>query len=279
MAELWTTWDLEPLVLGCITVSGLLYAAGLRRLWKSAGRGKGIRVWEAWCFALGWFALVLALISPLHPLGGVLFSAHMIQHEVLILAAAPLLVLGRPMVPFLWALPDGGAQIAGGWTKASWWRAFWRFITRPVAAWLIHAVALWAWHIPVLFESTLHNELMHTLQHVSFFGSALLFWWALLHRGMKRYGMAVLGLFTTALHSGLLGVLLTFANRVWYPSYVDTVGLWGLTPLEDQQIGGLIMWIPAGLIYTAAALALFAGWLRESEERSKLSFDVTGKIA
>ena len=76
-------------------------------------------------------------------------------------------------------------------------------------------------------------------------------------------------MFTTALHSGLLGALLTFANSVWYPAYTDRTTAWGLTPLEDQQIGGLIMWIPAGLVYVAAALALFAGWLRESETRAR----------
>jgi cytochrome c oxidase assembly factor CtaG len=145
----------------------------------------------------------------------------------------------------------------------------WRAITNPLAAWLIHAVALWVWHIPVLFEAVLEREWVHTLQHLSFFLSALLFWWALIH-GRERalgYGAAVLFLFTTALHSGLLGALITFAPNVWYPGYLKTTQTWGLTPLEDQQLGGLIMWIPAGLVYVVAGLALFAGWLRESEAR------------
>jgi cytochrome c oxidase assembly factor CtaG len=81
------------------------------------------------------------------------------------------------------------------------------------------------------------------------------------------YGAAVLYVFTTSIHSGLLGALLTFSRSVWYPSYVGLTTSWGLTPLEDQQLGGLIMWIPAGVLYAIAGLALFAGWLRESESR------------
>jgi len=136
---------------------------------------------------------------------------------------------------------------------------------------MIHAVVLWAWHAPALFQATLDNESVHALQHASFLFSALLFWWAVIH-GRQRalgFGFAVLYMFTTALHSGLLGALLTFANSVWYPGYVERTAAWGLTPLEDQQIGGLIMWIPAGLVYIAAGLALFAGWLRESEARAR----------
>jgi cytochrome c oxidase assembly factor CtaG len=135
---------------------------------------------------------------------------------------------------------------------------------------MIHAVALWTWHIPVLMEAVLHNEFVHAMQHTSFLLSALLFWWALIHgrQSALNYGAAVLYMFTTALHSGLLGALITFANRVWYPAYIDRTAAWGLTALEDQQIGGLIMWVPAGLVYIVAGLALFAGWLSESDKRA-----------
>ena len=107
-------------------------------------------------------------------------------------------------------------------------------------------------------------------QHLSFFISALLFWWALIHgpQGAMGYGAAVLYLFTTSVHSGVLGALITLAGSVWYPSYVGLTSSWGLTPLEDQQLGGLIMWIPAGLVYVVAGLALFAGWLREADVRA-----------
>lgn len=267
--DLVRTWAWEPGVLIPLALSAWLYARGVRKLWRESDTGRGVRRWEAWCYAGGWFALFIALVSPLHPWGRVLFSAHMTQHEVLMLVAAPLLVLGRPLIPFLWALPIAWAREVGSWGKLSAVQSVWRAITNPFAAWAIHAIALWVWHIPALFQATVGSELVHTLQHLSFLLSALLFWWALIHgrQGLMGYGAATLYMFTTSVHSGLLGALITFAGDVWYPIYLRTTQSWGLTPLEDQQLGGLIMWIPAGLVYIVAGLALFAGWLRESERR------------
>ena len=185
------------------------------------------------------------------------------------LVAAPLVVLGRPVVAFLWALPVRWARRVGGWGRAGWFQRGWRGLTNPLAAWGLHALALWVWHVPALFEATLRSDLVHTAQHVSFLGSALLFWWALVHgpRGLMGYGAAVLYLFTTSVHSGVLGALITFAGSVLYPAYTEMTESWGLTAIEDQQLGGLIMWVPAGVIYIVAGLALCAGWMRESERK------------
>jgi putative membrane protein len=267
--ELLRAWSFEPGVVIPILLSALLYARGALRLGKASPAST--RKIDIYCFAAGWVALAVALVSPIHPWGSVLFSVHMTQHEILMLIAAPLLVLGRPIVPFLWALPKPVAISLASCSKTPVWSCTWRAISNPFVAWSIHAVVLWSWHIPALFQATLDNELVHALQHASFLFSALLFWWAVIH-GRRRalgFGLAVLYMFTTALHSGLLGALITFANRVWYPAYLDRTSAWGLTPLEDQQIGGLIMWVPAGLVYIAAGLALFAGWLRESENRAQ----------
>jgi putative membrane protein len=266
-SELLRAWTFEPGVVIPIIASVFLYSLGVFRLRRASP--KSFRKSDVIYFALGSGALVLALVSPLHAWGSVLFSAHMTQHELLMLVAAPLLVLGRPLVPFLWALPRSWAVSLARWSKVGTWAKTWRTISNPVAAWLIQAIILWAWHAPVLFEATLESESIHALQHASFLFSALLFWWAAIY-GRQRalgFGLAVLYMFTTALHSGLLGALLTFANSVWYPAYATETAAWGLTPLEDQQMGGMIMWIPAGLVYIAAGLALFAGWLRESERR------------
>ena len=263
--DLVRAWSFEPLVVMSLMLSGLLFAIGLHRL-----KRRSIRTWEALCFALGWLALFVALVSPVHAWGRVLFSAHMSQHEILMLVAAPLLVLGRPLIAFLWALPMHWSRRLGNFAKTGAINHVWRTLTIPLVAWLLHAVALWVWHIPVLFEAVLKYESVHTLQHLSFLLSALLFWWALIHgpRGAMGYGAAVLYLFTTSIHSGVLGALLTVAGTAWYPSYIGLTSSWGLTPLEDQQLGGLIMWIPAGLVYLVAGLALFAGWLREADLRA-----------
>lgn len=268
-AELAAAWPFEPLVVIPLILTAWVYARGLRRVWREAGVGHGVRTWEALAFAGGWLTLVVALVSPLHPWGNVLFAAHMTQHELLMLVAAPLLVLGRPVVACLKALPPGRAQELLQWTKPAWVQAVWGTITNPFVAWLVHAVVLWAWHIPALFTAALENEFVHALQHLSFLLSALLFWWAVLH-GRQRamgYGAAVLYLFTTAVHSGLLGALITLAGSVFYPDYVGRTDSWGLTPLEDQQLGGLIMWVAACSLYIVAGLVLFAGWLRSSEQR------------
>jgi cytochrome c oxidase assembly factor CtaG len=137
-------------------------------------------------------------------------------------------------------------------------------------AWGLHAAALWAWHAPALFEAAVVHESVHILQHASFFVTALLFWWSLLSgRDGQRVGLAVLCLFTTALHGGALGALLAMAGQAWYSVYEATAPLWGLTALEDQQLGGLIMWVPAGLVYLGAALALLASWLGAPSSRTQ----------
>jgi putative membrane protein len=266
--DLWRTWGWEPGTLIGLALSAWLYAAGLWRLWRASGVGHGIRRWEAWCFCGGWVTLFIALVSPIHPLGQVLFSAHMTQHELLMLIAAPLLVLGRPVIAFLHALPPRMAGSLGRLSNSAPWRSVWNVVSAPLVAWLVHAVVLWAWHVPVLFQATLHNEWVHAAQHLSFLLTAVLFWWAIIHgqQGVTNYGAGVLYLFTTAIHSGLLGALITFARTVWYPDYGHTQA-WGLSPLEDQQVGGLIMWVPACTVYILAGLAMVAGWLRQSEMR------------
>jgi putative membrane protein len=257
--DLWTAWRFEPGVTIPLVLTALLYLRGAR-VERGATRAQQVSFWA------GWLVLALALVSPLHPLGEVLFSAHMAQHEILMLIAAPLLVVSRPLVPLLWGLPFGWRRAAGRWSKARPVQRVWESITEPFHAWWVHAVALWAWHAPFLFQATLRSDLVHTAQHLSFFLSALLFWWALLYAGGRmNYGAGVLYVFTTGVHTGILGALLTFAPVLWYPAYSSTTLAWGLTPLQDQQLGGLIMWVPAGLVYIVAGLWMFAAWLRESD--------------
>jgi putative membrane protein len=266
--DLWTAWSWDPGIVLPLLAAGWLYAAGLRALWHAAGRGRGVRGRDAAAFALGWLTLVVALVSPLHRLGEALFSAHMIQHELLMAVAAPLLVLGRPLVPFVWALSPAARRAVGRWTGAPAARSTWAVVTHPLTAWGLHAVAIWIWHLPSLYDASVRSELVHALQHASFLGTGLLFWWSVLgasRRGRVGAPWAVLSLFGTALHTTILGALLTFSTRVWYPVYGATTAAWGLTPLEDQQLAGLIMWVPAGLVYLAAALVLLASWLAEPE--------------
>ena len=267
--SVWAMWEFDPLIVFILLTSAIIYTLGLRNLWGSAGVGRGITKGEAAYYALGWLSLAVALVSPVHVLGELLFSMHMTQHEILMLVSAPLIVLGRPFVAAAWALPQRSRGTAGAAVRSPVVNRTWSFISNAAVAWIIHAVALWVWHVPAMFQATLRSDVVHTLQHASFFGTALLFWWAILFgkRGLQSYGAGVLYLFSTMVQSGLLGIFLTLTSRVWYPAYSATAELFGLSPIEDQQIGGLIMWIPAGLVYMFAALVMFSGWLRESERR------------
>jgi len=269
----WTDWSWEPGIVIPLLVSACLYIRGLRLLWDEHV-GRGIRVWEASCFAAGWVITAVALLSPLHAVSEQLFVAHMVQHELLMVVAAPLLVVGRPLVPMLWALPSKTRRAAGRVTRRPILRRIWRFVSVPLVAFVVHGAAIWIWHAPALYQATLTSDFVHALQHLSFFGTALLFWWTVIHGhapgGRARaisFGAAVLLLFGTALHSGALGALLTFSRALWYPAYGSTARAWGLTPIDDQQLAGLVMWIPATLAYLVAALFLFASWLRASEEQ------------
>jgi putative membrane protein len=269
LRELVGAWEFDLPIIIPLFLSLWFYFVGVARLWEQTHIGGGIRRVEIGCFLGGWLALFIALVSPLHPWGRVLFSAHMSQHEILMLLAAPLLVLSRPLLAFLKALPARRARHLAAAAHNPSWQPFWKFITNAFVAWLIHAIALWIWHVPALFNATIDNDLVHSLQHVSFLGSALLFWWAIIHgpRRAMSYGVAVLYMFTTAMHSGLLGALLSYTTTPWYPAYANTTQSWGLTPIEDQQLGGLIMWVPAGLVYVFAALILMVAWMRDSERR------------
>jgi len=256
-------WPLEPGVVVPLLAALVLYLLGVRRLRQRAGSGafQG----RVPLFVAGWVVLALALASPLHPLGSALFSAHMLQHELVMAVAAPLLVLGQPVAPVLFALPAAWRQPAGRWTVGRRMRPVAELLSHPLVATLLHAAAVLAWHLPALYESTLRSEAAHAAQHASFLVTAIIFWWALLRGGARpRRGAAVIALFVTTVYTGGLGALLTVSETPWYTAYGDAAAAWGLTPLEDQQLAGIIMWMPGAGPYLLAALMLVAGWIRDA---------------
>jgi putative membrane protein len=263
------TWNLEPWLLLVLFLSLAAYARGITMLWRASGAGHGLSKWRVSAFFGGWLALFAALASPLDALGALLFSAHMVQHELLMLVAAPLLVLGKPLALFAWALPSSWRKVGAWPLRTAAWQQIWRRLSAPLAAWSVHTLVIWTWHAPVLFQAGLADEAIHILQHASFLFSALLFWWALLRS--RPDGAAVLYVLTTMIHTGALGALLTFAPTVWYPAYFETAPGWGITALEDQQLGGLIMWVPAGFVFLLAGLILFGQCLLAGSTASSVS--------
>jgi putative membrane protein len=256
-------WTFDVSITLPLLFFGLVYVTGVGRLWRRAGWGRGASSVQVACFAGGWLALGGALVSPLHALSERLFSAHMIEHEVLMAVAAPLLVISRPGGTLLWGLPKAWRRAIGRGLRGGWVRRTWHAIREPFTATVLHGLAIWVWHAPGLFEAALAHLWVHWLQHFSFLGSALLFWWALTQGRARadRYGAAVIHLFATSMHTALLGALLLISHRLWFPLQGTDALLWGLTPLEDQQMAGLIMWIPAGTVYAGAALVMAGLWV------------------
>lgn len=252
MILLHSVWTVEPGIALPLAVTAGLYARGIREWLRRSTRAREAIKREMIFFISGFVVLAAALISPLHELGETLFSAHMIQHELLMAVAAPLLVLGKPVVPLTWGFPAS--------LRRSISRVF-AIQVPPLAAFLLHAAAIWIWHFPRLYDASVTSEVVHAAQHISFLGTALIFWWALLH----ARGAAIVYLFLTAIHTTLLGALLAVSDTPFYSVYSDAGSrVWGLTRIEDQQLGGLIMWVPGGIVYLLGALYLMLKWIRES---------------
>jgi cytochrome c oxidase assembly factor CtaG len=256
-------WTFEPLVVVLMLAALLLYGIGYIRLNTRSRRGRRHRSAQLAAFLCGWLALVAALDSPLDALSAALFSAHMVQHELLMIVAAPLLVIGRPLAVWIWAFPASTRDSLGSAVRSRWVRAPWRWLTKPTVAWVLHAAALWGWHAPIFFQAALEYSGIHTLQHASFLASALLFWWTVFGDTARRGdgAQAMLSLFTTMVHTGALGALLTLAPALWYPDYIESSSALGFDPLHDQQLGGLVMWVPGGLAYLIGGLIVSARWL------------------
>jgi putative membrane protein len=243
-----------------IALGALLYAKGIGALWRKAGVGRGIRRGQAVSFALGWAALACSLLSPIDTWAERSFAVHMIQHELLMVVAAPLIVLGRPLEAWAWALSNPARRFFAAAAKTTVLRTIGYVTTLSLGAWVLHALALWSWHVPVLFRAALRNPAVHVLQHGCFFGSALAYWWTIIRgRARNPTGTSIASLFTTMLHTSALGALLTFAPSPWYVA--EGVRAFGLSALEDQQLGGLVMWLPGGMAYMIVGLMIVGRWL------------------
>jgi putative membrane protein len=261
---LFSAWHWHPSVLlGCAALLAG-YAAALRfRLPRAA-----------WWYLAGVLVLLLALLSPLHTLGdGYLFSAHMLQHLLLVQGVPPLLLLGIPRI----ARAQQPQAPYGPWL-ASFARVE-QALGRPLVAWSIAIGTLWAWHVPALYNATLEHEAVHIFEHLCFLATATLFWWPIagpLEERRLAPLVAALYLFAAMIASTVLGIILTFAPAGLYPAYLhprDPLGIlpllrdgWGLSPAADQQLGGLLMWVPGNLVYLSALMAMLARWYAAPDE-------------
>jgi putative membrane protein len=263
-------WSFEPLVLVSVFGAGIWYVIGLIRM-REETTATVISRGNIGAFVAGLGVVFVALTSPVDTVGEELFSVHMVQHLLLMLFAAPLLVLGRPAIAFLWAMPPRMRKGFGRtWTAGRFGRLI-AFLMQPLIVWVLFAGVFVFWHLPAPYTWALTNEMVHDCEHLSFLIVSLMFWTIVFEPSGRRrldYGATLLFVATMAIFSGLPGALMILTSRAFYTAHAVTVGQWGLTLVQDQQLAGLIMWIPAGMVYVAAVSWLFWRWL-DNEARRK----------
>ncbi|HZC06144.1 MAG TPA: cytochrome c oxidase assembly protein [Ktedonobacterales bacterium] len=262
MGNLWLQWTFDPILLmGLALILGAyLYAIGPgRRRWRPAEQVSRAQITY---FIVGWVTLALSLISPLDTLGDeYLFSAHMIQHMLIAVVAPPLLLLGIPR--WLAEIPLRNQGV----------RTVMRWLAHPIVAFGVFQADIWLWHAPTLYDLTLTNDTVHIVEHLTFLVFGILYWLPVLSPTpliprISR-GFAVLYLFVGCQPMVALGALITFASTPLYTPYVSAPRVWGLSPLGDQQLGGLIMWLPTNIPYLIGLSAAFFLWIRDQDHAER----------
>lgn len=242
---IWTRWRLDPVVLAVLFGWLALYFAGARRL---AGTARSRR--ELSLFVAGWLIATLALVSPLCPLSVSLFSARATQHVLLTLIAAPMIAASRPIDTMTAAFRMRRTLLPHA-------------AERPMLAAAAFAAMLWIWHSPGGYASTFASVALYWTMHATLFGSACWLWSALIRRESALVG-GLLASIASSVQMGLLGALITLSPRPFYSPHFLTTDAWGLTPLQDQQIGGVIMWIPGCTVFLAVAMLALGACLARS---------------
>ncbi len=269
--SLWLAWSADPTVLIGVPLAAVLYARGLRSLERRRIHGKP----RAVAFYLGLTAMFIALASPLDALAGELFAAHMAQHMLLMFFAVPAIQIGAPVIPMTRGVPRPiRKRFLIPFLKSAPVRAALRNLFRPLIAWPLFIGMLLGWHVPAAYEAALRNETIHVIEHAAFIFGAYLWWWNVIDPAPLRAGLSYLArvpfVFITIVPNFALGAFLTFAPSAWYPSYEATAPLYGLTALEDQEIGGVIMWVPGSFV-VAAALLLALYYAVRGEQQAQLA--------
>jgi cytochrome c oxidase assembly factor CtaG len=252
-------WNLRPDVLFVVVLFGAAYGAGwvrLRRVNRLA-----MAPWQLVLYLGGLTAILAALVSPIDALSEERLSMHMVQHLLLLMIAPLFFLLANPLPPLLWGSPRKVRLRLGRLlTRSSVFRTvLWALTLLPVTC-SVYVVNLWAWHHPVLYQLALRNEWAHDLQHVLFFSTAALFWWPIVSpaprlHGLISYGYRIVYLIAATLQNTLLGMTISFPERVIYPFYATVPQLRSLSPINDQALGGGIMWV-SGHMYLIPILIL-----------------------
>ena len=276
----WAAWPAEPVLqVGLMAMAGL-YVLGWRRLGRASSAA--IPAWRVWCYAGGVLALVLSLLSSIAVYSERLFFMHIVQH-LLLLIAPPLLLLGAPLVPSLWGLPVSARRAIGRHLAPHRLLArVGHVLTHPLVAVAAYVITIGLWHVPAFYDAAQGRTITHDLEHLMFFGTAMLYWWPVIHPsgGRRRlsYALALPYLLPPFLEGMLIGALITLADRPLYRTYAEMTATWDFSVLGDQQLGGLIMWVPGGMFFLIPVIGLLAMLVRQ-EESQALTSSPTGQVA
>jgi len=244
-SAIWHRWNLDPVLIVALVLLLFFYLAGAARGERAGGTFRSERVF----FIFGWTVVTAGLISPLCPLSVSLFSARVGQHMLFVLIGAPLVAAGRPGVAMTMLLRRASALEPRALQPRS--RLSHHGMLPATGAF---AAVLWFWHAPAPYAATFVGPWIYWLMHISVFGAALFLWTRLLDPAPSRALAAVAGGLLTTMQMGLLGAVITLAPRPLYAPHALTTAAWGLTPLQDQQLGGAIMWVPGCVIFLMVAI-------------------------
>ena len=256
--ELLSHWTVYPSFLIGWFLFGAAYLLGVGPLRRRYGWAERVGGGQVVLFLSGLLLLFLALQGPLHDLSdSYLFSAHMVQHLVLTLLVPPLLLAGTPswlVRPLLSAAPLRRAA---------------RFVTRPPVAFALYNVLFAAWHVPALYDLMMRDHDVHIFMHLSILAAAVILWWPVTgpvpELNRLPYAGQILYLFLCGLPMMLLAAIITLSDSLLYPWYASAPRLWGITPAVDQQLGGLIMWVPGSMVLWVGMTVAFFRWSAEKE--------------
>jgi len=252
-------------VLVCV---GALYARG----WLRLGRiGHPPSRWRLALYGLGLAAIAAAVLSPIDDLADELFPVHMVQHLLLTMLAAPLVLLGNPLPVVLWGVPRRVRRfLASPLTMGARFRIALGVLTSLPVAWLVYVVDLWAWHVPLLYQLALEHEIVHVVEHVAFFTTALLFWWPIVRPAPRlgpraHLGFELLYLIAATAQNTALGAMLTLPERSFYPHYDETARRLAVNAVEEQAAAGGIMWI-SGHMYLLPILVMLYNFAQKNAD-------------
>jgi putative membrane protein len=250
-------WSAPVAVDASLCLAALIYAKGWHRLRTVADRQ--FPAWRLAAFFAGLAAVWIAICSPLQALDDVSLTIHMVQHLLLAAVAPPLLLLAAPELPLLRGLPQSLARgVVSSLLRLPATKKFGHMVSNPAICWLVATLALIGWHVPAVFELALRWDWLHKLEHASFLGAGLMFWWPVIQPwpSTPRWPQwsIPLYLFAATLPCDALSGFLSFCDRVVYSSYISAPGVFGLSPLEDQQCAAALMWVAVTFIFLTPAV-------------------------